>query len=47
MQTILPTILMREWWNDPELKETDRPDPFDDPYMDDDDYDDEEDDEDA
>lgn len=47
MRTILPTILMREWWNDPELKETDRPDPFDDPYMDDDDYDDEEDDEDA
>jgi hypothetical protein len=46
MRTILPTILMREWWNDPELKETDRPDPFDDPYMDDDD-DYEEDDEDA
>ena len=45
MRTILPTILMREWWNDLELKETDRPDPFDDPYMDDDDYDDEEDDE--
>ena len=45
MRTMLPTILMREWWNDPELKETDRPDPFDDPYVDDDDYDDEEDDE--
>ena len=38
---------MREWWEDPELKDTDRPDPFDDPYIDDDDYDDEEDDEDA